>query len=60
VLFRSRKDRVLGSLISGVPSKFDVATDDARMCGILAEVEPATGLARSIERVCYRQVVPTA
>lgn len=50
-----RKDRVLGSLISGVPSKFDVATDDARMCGILAEVEPATGLARSIERVCYRK-----
>jgi hypothetical protein len=49
-----RTDRVVGSLISGVPSKFDVATGDARMCGVVVEVEPTTGRAKSIERICYK------
>ena len=48
-----RKDRVLGSMITGVPSKFDVAQDDLRLCGVLVTVDTQTGKATAIERVVY-------
>ncbi len=44
-------DRVLSAMISGVPISFDVATRDARMSGVIAEVDPRSGKAVSIERV---------
>ena len=47
------KDRVIGSMMTAIPSAFDVATGDPRLCGIIVSVEPTTGLARSIERVRY-------
>ena len=47
------KNRVLGSMISGVPSKFDVAEGDPRACGILVSVDTTTGRATSIERVRF-------
>ncbi|GJQ27213.1 MAG: metallophosphoesterase [Phycisphaerae bacterium] len=47
-----RKDRVMRSMITGLPCPFDVATGDARMCGILVNVESETGKATHIERVC--------
>jgi calcineurin-like phosphoesterase len=47
------KDRVLSSLITGVPRTFDVAEGDARMCGVLVMVESSTGRALSIERVRF-------
>lgn len=50
-----RKDRVVGSIISGVPSKFDVANGDERMCGVMVEVDATSGRAQSIERVCFAQ-----
>ncbi|MBK8269469.1 MAG: TIGR00282 family metallophosphoesterase [Planctomycetes bacterium] len=46
-----RKDRVLRSLITGLPTPFDVATDDARLSGILVKVDSDTGRASHIERV---------
>ena len=46
-----RTDRVLGSQLSGMPSPFDVAEGDARMCGIVAVVDSETGRATSIERI---------
>lgn len=52
VLGRDR-DRVVGTMVSGVPSKFDVATGDRRLCGIVATVDSATGRAMSIQRVRY-------
>ncbi len=45
------KSRVVGTMVSGVPSKFDVATDDARMCGILVTVDSTSGKAKHVERV---------
>jgi len=50
-----RKDRVLRSFITGLPSPFDVATDDARLCGVLVKVDATTGKARHIERVMVRE-----
>lgn len=54
VLGRS-KENVLSAMISGVPSPFTVATDDVRLCGILATLEPKTGRCTAIERVCIRK-----
>ncbi len=45
------KERVIGSMRSGVPSMFDVAEGDVRLCGVLVGVEPTTGRAVSIERI---------
>lgn len=47
------KERVVGTMISAVPSPFDVAEDDARMSGVLVSVETSTGHATKIERVMF-------
>lgn len=47
------KDRVVGSMISGVPSVFDVAEADIRLCGILVTVDAETGRAAKIERIRF-------
>jgi len=46
-----RKDRVLHHMTTALPTPFDVATNDIRLCGVLAEVDEATGKATSIERI---------
>lgn len=46
-----RKDRVVKFMSTNMPQSFDVATGDVRLCGALAEIDPATGRAISIERV---------
>jgi metallophosphoesterase (TIGR00282 family) len=46
-----RKDRVLSTLLTAVPSPFHVAINDPRLCGILVSVEPETGRAVRIERI---------
>jgi len=47
-----RKDRVIRAITTGMPSPFDVATGDPRMCGIIVKVDSDTGRSRHIERVC--------
>ncbi len=46
-----RKDRVLRAMTTSVPTPFDVATKDPRMCGVLVRVNHATGRAEHIERI---------
>jgi metallophosphoesterase (TIGR00282 family) len=46
-----RKDRVLQFMTTAVPTPFDVATDDVRLCGVLSEIDKTTGRALSIERI---------
>ncbi len=46
-----RKDRVLRALTTGLPSPFDVATDDLRLYGVLIKIDADTGRAASIERI---------
>ncbi len=53
------KERVVGSMISCVPSIFDVAEHDVRLCGILVAVDPATGRASHVERIRV-DALPTA
>ena len=46
-----RKDRVIKFMTTNMPQPFDVATGDVRLCGVLAEVDPETGRALSIQRI---------
>ncbi len=46
-----RKDRVLQYMTSAVPAPFDVATGDVRLCGVLSEIDTATGRALGVERI---------
>lgn len=47
-----RVDRVLETTMSFNPTHFDVATGDVRLCGSIVDVDPATGRATGIRRVC--------
>ncbi len=53
------KERVLSAMTSGVPSPFDVATDDVRLCGVLVAIDGATGRATGIERVTFNGTAGT-
>jgi len=46
-----RKDRVLKYMTTSMPHPFEVATGDVRMCGVVADLDPDTGKALSIERI---------
>jgi len=50
-----RKDRVLQALLTGMPAPFDVAVGDVRLCGVLVTVDPETGRAHHIERICVNE-----
>jgi metallophosphoesterase (TIGR00282 family) len=46
-----RKERVLRFMTTTMPQPFDVAMNDVRLCGVVADIDPETGKALSIERV---------
>lgn len=46
-----KKEAVVSAMTTRVPTPFDIANDDRRACGILAEVDPGTGRAHSVERI---------
>ena len=50
-----RIDRVMETKLTGMPTQFDVAEGDVRLCGSMVEVDPETGRASRIERVCVRE-----
>ena len=49
-----RKDRVLSSMVTGVPARFEVANRDIRLSALLAAVDEETGRATSAERIEIR------
>jgi 2',3'-cyclic-nucleotide 2'-phosphodiesterase len=49
-----RKDRVVKHMTTNMPHAFEVATGDVRLCGALAEIDPQTGAAISMERIEVR------
>ena len=46
-----RKEPVVKFMSSNMPAPFDVATNDVRLCGVVAEIDSETGRALSIERI---------
>ena len=51
------KANVMKAMIQGIPSPFDVASDDPRLSGIIVSVETETGLATAIERVSQKVTI---
>ena len=45
---------VLSRFLTGMPAKFDIAKGDIRLEGVLLDIDPDTGRARSIKRVSER------
>jgi 2',3'-cyclic-nucleotide 2'-phosphodiesterase len=48
-------DKVVRALVTGMPTHFDVASEDVRMCGALITVDPSTHKSTAIERVAIRR-----
>jgi hypothetical protein len=46
-----KKEKVLSALITGMPTHFDVALGDLRVCGAIITADTQTGRAAAIERV---------
>jgi metallophosphoesterase (TIGR00282 family) len=46
---------VIKSFTTRMYAPFTVATQDVRACGVLLDVDEATGRARSIERIVFRE-----
>jgi metallophosphoesterase (TIGR00282 family) len=46
-----RKEKVLSAVITGMPTYFDVATGDLRVCGALVTADTQTGRSSAIQRV---------
>ncbi len=49
-----RKDRVLRHFMTNIPSPFDVATGDPRLCGIVVNVDSNSGRATGIQRIMVK------
>jgi len=49
-----RIDRVVDANLTQVPEHFDVANGDERLCAVIVDVDPDTGQATDIRRLCVR------
>ena len=47
-----RVDRVMETTLTSMPTAFDVATGDVRLCGSIVEIDDQTGRATAIRRIC--------
>jgi metallophosphoesterase (TIGR00282 family) len=50
-----RIDRVMETTLTGLPTEFDVATGDVRLCGTIVSCDAETGHATAIERLCVTE-----
>jgi hypothetical protein len=48
-------DRPRHTTLTGLPTEFDVATHDVRLCGTIVTVDPESGHATAIERLCVTE-----
>jgi metallophosphoesterase (TIGR00282 family) len=46
-----KKELVIGRFLNNMPVRFEPATGDVRLCGVVVDCDESTGKARSIERV---------
>jgi metallophosphoesterase (TIGR00282 family) len=46
-----RVDRVMETTLTGLPTEFDVATGDVRLCGTIVTADPQSGRASAVERL---------
>jgi len=50
-VIRMKKEEILQRFLTMRPSKFAVASQDIRLCGVILDLDPSTGKTRAIERV---------
>ncbi len=50
-----RIDRVMETTLTSNPTQFEVASKDARLGGTIVDVDPVTGLATKIQRLCITE-----
>jgi 2',3'-cyclic-nucleotide 2'-phosphodiesterase len=50
-----RIDRVLETTLTGLPTEFDVATGDVRLCGTIVDMDVESGRATGIRRLCVTE-----
>jgi metallophosphoesterase (TIGR00282 family) len=48
------KEMIIDRFLTGMPCRFEVARGDVRLQGVIVDVDPQTGRARSIKRVNLR------
>ena len=48
-----KKEAALKRLVLGTPHKYEVASNDVRLCGLLVKADPATGKALSAEHIIF-------
>jgi hypothetical protein len=46
-----QKELVVGKFLNNMPVRFEPATGDVRLCGVVVECDESTGRARSIQRI---------
>lgn len=49
-----QKEIIIRGMTTGLPVRHELATGDARFCGVLIEADPQTGKALAVERICLR------
>jgi metallophosphoesterase (TIGR00282 family) len=47
----AQKDAVIQQFLDRMPTRFEPATEDVKLCGVIIDVDNATGRAQSIERL---------
>jgi calcineurin-like phosphoesterase len=50
-----RSDRVMTTTFTGLPTQFDVATGDVRLCGTIVDIDASSGRATGIRRLCVAE-----
>jgi hypothetical protein len=50
-----QKELIVQKFLTNMPSRFEPATDDVRLCAAVIECDAATGRASSIQRIMLRQ-----
>ena len=46
-----RKELIVGKFLTNMPTRFEAATSDVRLCAVVVDCDEATGHARTIERL---------
>ena len=50
-----QKEQIVQKFLTNMPSRFEPATEDVRLCGALIDCDSATGRATAIQRIMLRQ-----
>lgn len=48
-----KKDAAIRRLLTGTPHKYEVASNDVRLCGVVVKADPDTGRALAMEHIVY-------